>query len=410
MLRCLHTADWHLGKTFFHENRAVEHEQALNWLVDLIKEQKVELLIIAGDIFDTDTPPNYARRQYYHFLHRLVDSCCENIVVIGGNHDSPSVLDSPSELLSILNVHVVGAAREAKEECIEIRNKKGDLRAVVGAVPFLRDRDLRQSRSGETLEERRKALINGMRKHYEEVAEAMQAYSSENVPLIATGHLFAQGGERAEGRLNQIHLSSMGGLDSFSATDFSAIFDYVALGHLHRPQKVGGLEHIRYSGSLIAMDFNETNYPQSIYLLDFEQRDLKAVETIRIPQARKLRLYQGDEEHIRQKLLSLEKDAPLSAWIKVRVQVEERRQHLESELRELLKANGGGEIFGFEQKLKQDIEEEDVRKQQDLESLTELQVFQMLCKSEGYVEGEELDEVLNSFKELIAWEQQREKG
>ena len=149
-MKILHTSDWHLGQRFLFNDREQEHQRALDWLADTIRTQEVDALIVAGDIFDINNPPNYARTMYYRFLTSLLGTSCRHIIITGGNHDSPSMLNAPRELLRLLNIHVVGAVGDAlEEELVELKDSEGELELVVAAVPFLRDRDLRFSQAGE---------------------------------------------------------------------------------------------------------------------------------------------------------------------------------------------------------------------------------------------------------------------
>ena len=192
-MKILHTSDWHLGQKFLTNDRKAEHEMALDWLHETIILEKVDILIVAGDIFDIGNPPSYARTLYYRFLTKLQGSPCRHIIIIGGNHDSPAMLNAPKELLEILNVHVIGAATgDIEDEIITLLDEKGDLEAVIAAVPFLRDRDIRQSVTGETGLERMAKVQAGIINHFKEAGKAVAPYTKKNVPILATGHLYAK--------------------------------------------------------------------------------------------------------------------------------------------------------------------------------------------------------------------------
>src|SRR5690606_23545989 len=119
-----------------------------------LKHVKPDVLIVAGDIFDTGNPPNSALRLYYEFLSRVRDCACGQVVIIGGNHDSIAALEAPQELLRFFNVHVIGGIpADPAEQIIEIQDSSGNLKGVVAAVPFIRDRDVRLSVAGESPEE-----------------------------------------------------------------------------------------------------------------------------------------------------------------------------------------------------------------------------------------------------------------
>jgi len=274
-LTILHTSDWHLGRRLYGRMRYDEFEAFLNWLQDAISTQKVDVLIVAGDIFDTMTPSNRAQALYYEFLGRVSRSCCEHIVIVAGNHDSPTFLDAPSNVLKFLNVHVIGTACEdLNDEVLVLDDADGAPHCIIAAVPYLRDRDVRSSAAGESADSKDANVIKGIRAHYDEVASIAKAKQAKlvevhqrHIPIIATGHLFAAGGTTTEDDgVRELYVGSLG---KISADMFDDGFDYVALGHLHVPQRVGGRESIRYSGSPIAMGFGEAKQQKQVLLVQF---------------------------------------------------------------------------------------------------------------------------------------------
>ncbi|MDA5132423.1 exonuclease SbcCD subunit D C-terminal domain-containing protein [Psychrobacter sp. ANT_H3] len=274
-LTILHTSDWHLGRRLYGRMRYDEFEAFLSWLQDTISAQKVDVLIVAGDIFDTMTPSNRAQALYYEFLGKVSKSCCQHIVIVAGNHDSPTFLDAPSNVLKFLNVHVIGTACEdLNDEVLVLDAADGTPHCIIAAVPYLRDRDVRSSSAGESADSKDANVIKGIRAHYDKVAsiaKTKQAKLAEvhqrHIPIIATGHLFAAGGTTTEDDgVRELYVGSLG---KISADMFDEGFDYVALGHLHVPQRVGGRESIRYSGSPIAMGFGEARQQKQVLLVQF---------------------------------------------------------------------------------------------------------------------------------------------
>lgn len=405
-MKVLHTADWHLGHKLYNANRIAEHQAALDGLLTLIREEGVELLIIAGDVFDTDMPPNYARRQYYNFLSALVDSPCQNVVVVAGNHDSANMLDASGEILRLLNVHIIGnLPDDPAEQLIEIYSADGKLAALVAAVPYLRDRDVRLGAAGQTIEERMASLRMGIEQHYAAIGAAVQPYIEKDIPLICTGHLFVAGGER-DGRPNSIHIGS---LDVVDIDCFPKVFDYIALGHLHRPQKVAKQNHIRYAGSLIPMDFNEWNYAQSVLLLDFNNKNLESIKTVPLQLARKLKYYKGDLNYIRAKLTNYEAEAGLTSWLKIDVITTTFIPELEEELQALL--DGKNAIVMLLNQMAVDASDLLRYHQAELRSLTDLQpieVFQMRLDTERINDGDKREELEQTFLELMNWMQEED--
>ncbi len=274
-LTILHTSDWHLGRRLYGRMRYEEFEAFLSWLEETISAQKVDVLIVAGDIFDTMTPSNRAQALYFEFLGRVSKSCCQHVVIVAGNHDSPTFLDAPSQVLKFLNVHVIGTAcDDLTDEVLVLNDADGTPHCIVAAVPYLRDRDVRSSSAGESTDSKDANVIKGIRAHYDEVAsiaKAQQAKLAEanqgHIPIIATGHLFAAGGTTTDDDgVRELYVGSLG---KISADMFDECFDYVALGHLHVPQRVGGRESIRYSGSPIAMGFGEARQQKQVLLVKF---------------------------------------------------------------------------------------------------------------------------------------------
>ena len=274
-LTILHTSDWHLGRRLYGRMRYEEFEAFLSWLQETISAQKVDVLIVAGDIFDTMTPSNRAQALYYEFLGKVSKLCCEHIVIVAGNHDSPTFLDAPSKVLKFLNVHVIGTAcDDLNDEVLVLDAIDGTPHCIIAAVPYLRDRDVRGSHAGESMDCKDANVIKGIRAHYDEVAsiaKARQEHLSDahqrHIPIIATGHLFAAGSKTTEDDgVRDLYVGSLG---QISADMFDDGFDYVALGHLHVPQRVGGCEHIRYSGSPIAMGFGEAKQQKQVLLVEF---------------------------------------------------------------------------------------------------------------------------------------------
>lgn len=274
-LTILHTSDWHLGRRLYGRMRYEEFEAFLSWLQETISAHKVDVLIVAGDIFDTMTPSNRAQALYYEFLGKVSKLCCEHIVIVAGNHDSPTFLDAPSKVLKFLNVHVIGTAcDDLNDEVLVLDAVDGTPHCIIAAVPYLRDRDVRGSHAGESADSKDTNVIKGIRAHYDEVAsiaKARQEHLSDahqrHIPIIATGHLFAAGSKTTEDDgVRDLYVGSLG---QISADMFDECFDYVALGHLHVPQRVGGCEHIRYSGSPIAMGFGEAKQQKQVLLVEF---------------------------------------------------------------------------------------------------------------------------------------------
>jgi len=321
-MRILHTSDWHLGRALYGRKRYAEFDAFLTWLADMLEQQQVDALVVAGDVFDTTTPSNRAQELYYRFLCRVAaSSTCSHVVIVGGNHDSPSFLNAPRELLRALNVYVVGAVPySAADEVLVLRDDSGVAQAVVAAVPYLRDRDIRTVEAGETLEDKQAKLIQGIRAHYTDVgaaaarqrAELEQRHDTE-IPLIATGHLFAAGGKTtADDGVRELYVGSLAHVDG---SVFPQEIDYLALGHLHVPQRVAGSEHMRYSGAPLPMGFGEARQQKGVMLVDFDGRTSK-VEMQDIPCFQDLKHIEGSLEQVCSAIEQL-KQQHSNAWLEI---------------------------------------------------------------------------------------------
>ncbi len=270
-MKILHTSDWHIGRSLYGRKRYEEFESFLIWLVETIQQNEIDALLVAGDVFDTSAPSNRAQELYYRFLCRVAVSSCRHVIVVAGNHDSPSFLNAPKELLKSLDVHVVGSSTESPEdEVLVLRNEQDAPELIVCAVPYLRDRDIRVAEAGESVEDKERKLIDGIRTHYAAVAALAEQKREElggDIPIVAMGHLFTAGGQTVDG--DGVRELYVGSLAHVTAGIFPACFDYLALGHLHVPQKVNGSETIRYCGSPLPMGFGEAKQQKSVVIVDF---------------------------------------------------------------------------------------------------------------------------------------------
>ncbi|CAB9492861.1 exonuclease, dsDNA, ATP-dependent [Alteromonas macleodii] len=303
-MKILHTSDWHLGQSFFTKSRKNEHAAFLKWLLQQVEVHQIDAIIVAGDVFDTGTPPSYARELYHAFIGELQGMQC-TLVVLGGNHDSVSVLNESKALLKYLNSHVIASTYgELSEQVITLNDRKGQPSAVLCAVPFIRPRDVLVSEAGQSATDKRQALGDAIKQHYgtlynealslrASMEEKRIKDGSENsaaIPIIATGHLTALGVSQSES-VRDIYI---GTLEGFDAKGFPPA-DYIALGHIHRPQKVAKTEHIRYSGSPIPLSFDELNTQKQVVLITFESESTTpTISTLPIPRFQAMEVIKGD--------------------------------------------------------------------------------------------------------------------
>ena len=320
VLRILHTSDWHLGASLYGKKRYDESEAFLAWLAKLIHDKAISVLLISGDVFDTTTPSNRAQELYYRFLCSVAKEDRCHIVITAGNHDSPSFLEAPKTLLSVLNIHVISAPSDClDDEILLLRDREGKPEALILAVPYLRDRDIRTSEAGEQLEEKEEKIREGIRAHYAALTRLALKKRDDlgvPIPLIAMGHLFTQGGQTVEGDGGRDLY--VGKLAHVSASLFSNEIAYVALGHLHIPQMIPANQPVVYSGSPLPMGFNEAKQEKSLSLLEWDGTRL-SIQTHPIPQWQELCAIKGDLPHILT-VLEEQKQKKSTAWLEITYQ------------------------------------------------------------------------------------------
>ena len=399
-MKILHTSDWHLGQKFLTNDRKAEHQLALDWLHETIVQESVDALIVAGDIFDIGNPPSYARTLYYRFLTRLQNTCCRHIIIVGGNHDSPAMLNAPKELLEILNVHVVGAATgDIEDEIITLLDEKGELEAIVAAVPFLRDRDIRYSVAGESGLERMAQVQAGILRHFTEVGRAVAPFQQKKVPIIATGHLYAKGA-MASDKQDNIYI---GDIENIDGKSFPTVFDYVALGHIHRAQLVGEQNHVRYCGSIIPLSFSEIQDSKRVLIVEFSGKNLKEIKEVKVPRFRELVTFSGDLETVKTRLQTFDskRKGELEPWIDINIDTEEKIPNLDGEIREFAK-DFWMEILKIRTQ-KSYWALEGLTEEINLDDLSPEEVFLRKCENSGNLEEDKKQDLLLTFKELRNW-------
>lgn len=280
MIRILHTADWHLGQTFFGYDRTEEQEHFLSWLSSRLKENEIDVLIIAGDVFDVSNPSAASQRMFYHFLHKVTE---ENpslqVVAVAGNHDSAARLEAPLPLLQKMRTEIKGIVPKVDGEIdydsllVELKNRNGETEAICMAVPFLRQGDY------PAVETEGNPYAEGVKELYSRLLERALAKKKEEMAVVAIGHLQATGSEIADRDYSERTI--IGGLECVSPAAFSGEISYTALGHIHKSQRVSGRENIRYAGSPLAMSFAEKNYHHGVVVVTIDGKkpaDIRKLE------------------------------------------------------------------------------------------------------------------------------------
>ena len=339
-MKLLHSSDWHIGRALYGRKRYEEYEAFLNWLAGLVEADDIDVLLVAGDVFDNSTPSNRAQELYYRFLCRVASSSNRHVVIIAGNHDSPSFLNAPKELLKFLNIHIVGyATGQPEDELIVLSGPDHDPMLIVCAIPYLRDRDIRTAEAGESVEDKERKIIEGIRTHYRmvcEAAEQKRATLGTPVPIVAMGHLFAAGGETIEG--DGVRELYIGSLAQVKRDVFPESIDYLALGHLHIPQRVGGSDFIRYSGSPLPIGFGEAEQGKSVTLVEFSGQAPR-VKNIAVPGFQELKTLRGDWQTISRSIDGL-KSGKSRAWLEVVYEGDEIAASLQERLNEAIEGTG----------------------------------------------------------------------
>lgn len=323
-MKFIHTADWHLGNSMHDIDRAEETTAFLKWLKERIVEFGAECLVVSGDIFDTAVPPLEARRMYFKFLASLLDTCCKNIVLIGGNHDSGTLLDAPRDLLDALNIQMVGSLgeRSVEELVKELTDASGNVVGISAAVPYVREPELRRFKPESGDADFAQSTYSGLYSAVFEAAESLRA--GRDIPIVATGHLYASKlegrPENDEGKDAKEHgmRDIVGNLGTIPVSVFPEGFDYVALGHIHYTTKVAQNPKVRYSGSPFVLGFDEAKIPHHILAIDLKKGEEPNVQKIETPQYFKFVRVSGTIEDIVIKLNQL-KNEPADKPLKVEV-------------------------------------------------------------------------------------------
>jgi exonuclease SbcD len=339
-LKIIHTSDWHLGQSFINQSRKHEHSAFLAWLITQVQSLEVDAVIVAGDIFDTTTPPSYAREMYHQFVTQLHAVNC-TLVLLGGNHDSVAMLNESLPLLRALGTHMIpNSLATPAQQVVPLTNRQtGDIEAIVCAIPFLRPRDLVVAQSGEDDLSKQARFKAAITEHYANVYQAAidkRTALGLTIPIIATGHLTAVGTQSSESE-RSIYV---GTLENYPKEAFPPA-DYTALGHIHRPQVVSNSRHIYYSGSPIALSFDELSIDKRVMLVEFantpdtnsthvkathpnkEPKFTPTLTSITIPRFQPMQELEGNIDEIKAQLarfpLTSEAGEALPTWLLIKL-------------------------------------------------------------------------------------------
>ncbi|WP_297837821.1 exonuclease SbcCD subunit D C-terminal domain-containing protein [Pseudomonas sp.] len=335
-MRLFHTSDWHLGQNLHGQERDFEHGCFLSWLLGRIAEREPDVLLIAGDIFDTVNPPVKAQERLYEFIVSAHEQQpLLTIVMIAGNHDSGSRIELPAPLMRRLRTHALGRVLwlddgqlDAERLLLPLPDKTGAIGAWCLALPFLRPAEVTGATLGDD-------YLRGIGRVHELLIDAANLKRSPGQALIAISHAHMAGGSVSEDSERSLII---GNAEALPASLFGPSITYVALGHLHKPQKVNGEDRIRYSGSPIPLSFSEIGYQHQILEINCEGEQLLSVEPTLIPRA--VNLQRIGPAPLAELLLQLESlpnidllaDIERQPWLEVRVRLDEPQPDLRHQI------------------------------------------------------------------------------
>ncbi|MDT0295194.1 exonuclease SbcCD subunit D C-terminal domain-containing protein [Mesonia ostreae] len=394
-MRILHTADWHIGKRLHKHYLYQDFDLFIGWLCDLVHQEQIDAILVSGDVFDLANPSAEARKQYFQALIALKSLHC-HLIITGGNHDSPSMLDAPKDLLLALEMNMIGGLPELIKDCIIPLPNKENPEVVIAALPYLRDSDVRLASEGNTYEDRLAAIRKGIQAKFDEAAAYCEK-TYPNIPAIAMGHLYAAGVSTSESERD----IQIGNQAAFKAEQFNTYFSYIALGHIHQPQRVSAQIPTFYSGSPLMLSFSERQDEKRVLLID-TQNGFEP-ESIAIPQFRKLLKVSGSLEQLQQKLSILEHEGQLNTLIEVEMLEEQYSSQKLANLDELVSNFDKDhlEIIKYRTQFKEQQKQSSAvfGAEQNLEDLKPKEVFESLLENEPFL-PEERQELLHTFDEL----------
>lgn len=335
-MRLFHTSDWHLGQNLHGQERDFEHACFLNWLLAQLATRQLDVLLIAGDIFDTVNPPVKAQERLYDFIVSAHEQHpALTIVMIAGNHDSGSRIELPAPLMRRLRTHALGRVLwlddgqlDAERLMIPLPDATGQIAAWCLALPFLRPAEVTGAHLGDD-------YLRGIGQVHEWLIEAANAKRLPGQALVAISHAHMAGGSVSEDSERSLII---GNAEALPASLFGPSISYVALGHLHKPQKVNGEERIRYCGSPIPLSFSEISYPHQVLEVQLEGETLVSVEPLLIPRAVNLqRIGPAPLSEILSQLsgvpdVDLLADTQRQPWLEVRVILDEPQPDLRQQI------------------------------------------------------------------------------
>lgn len=310
-MKIIHTADWHIGQLFHEYDRTIEHRDFLDWLCKYLNESDADVLLISGDIFDHANPSATSMKLFYSFLNKAT-TCNPHlqIIVTAGNHDSASRLEAPKPLIESSNIHIVGVVEKTSDGkinyekiAVPLKNRANEIKGWCIAAPFLKKGDYPQIKDCE------KDYSEGIKTFYEEALQFIKN-KNDNTAIIAMGHLHAQNATTSDS--DKVERTIVGGVECLSAEIFKSEICYVALGHIHKAQRIGGAEHIRYCGSPLPMSFSEINYKHQLIVFDINDGIVSNINPVEVPVSVNLKSVPASHKILEEVLTEIEMMDPYS--------------------------------------------------------------------------------------------------
>ena len=392
-MRILHTADWHIGKRLYQHHRTEEHQQFLDWLLNTIIDQHIDVLLISGDVFDTALPSSESMQLYYYFLHRLYTQTDTTAVITAGNHDAAVRLEADRDFLKMGRIHVFGTLRSDLSQQIVYLPKDHPKIAIV-ALPYLSENEILSHQSLESTSNRHDRYRSAIRQIYRECVNLIPT----DLGKILMGHLTVQGASNTGSERNIL----IGGLNSVRVDDFPSTVDYVALGHLHQSQSLSGQNYpIRYSGTPIPMTFREAKMDKKISLIEFNQNKKMPGENwkeITIPTFRRLVTLEGEINQILSLAASIDQDWK-DVYIEVKLLSSQPTVGMADQIRQAF-ADRGGYVLTVE--IITENHKHHNFSASDIVTQSPQDVFDQFYREKHSVQGTDLFNEVDDFKRMLS--------
>ena len=281
-MKFIHTSDWHIGRQFHNVSLLDDQRHVLDQIVEHIKTERVDAVIIAGDIYDRSIPPAAAVSLLDEVLNTICTELGVPVLLIPGNHDGAERLRFGSKQLRLAGLHIIGDLNQITQPIV--LNKNGCEVSFYG-IPYNDPESVRNHFSAE---------VSSHDEAHQFLVEQINTIKTDSTVNVLISHCFLDGAEESESE----RPLSIGGADRVSVEPFKA-FDYVALGHLHNPQHKGE-KHIRYSGSILKYSFSEQRQQKGVTLVELNQAGLKTITHLPLTPLRDMRILEGDLETLLQ--------------------------------------------------------------------------------------------------------------